>query len=60
MKIKADKTLNFYAPNRHSFQITPAMGVVSHFPRYVCEALIEKGAVEVKGSPKKGKAESAK
>lgn len=57
MRIKSDKTLTCYLGGKHSYTITAAMGVVSHFPRAVCESLIEKGAKDVTPKPKKSSAE---
>lgn len=44
-RIRTDRELNFSDPkNKHSYRITPEMGVVKHFPSKVCAALVEKGA----------------
>lgn len=61
MRIETQVPLT-YAKGKYSWTIKPEMGVVAHFPSYVCKALIEKGATEVtrKKSPKGGAAKSAK
>lgn len=57
MWIKTDKTVNFRPENsRHSFCLTPEMGVKKDWPRHVCEGLIAAGAYEVpKAKPSKVK-----
>lgn len=48
MRIKTDKVLTFDPKESNfSYTIRPEMGVVRHFPRKVCEALIKMGATEV-------------
>lgn len=63
MHIKSDITLTSRLGGRHSFTITPAMGVVKNWTRATCEDLIAKGAVDVtpkaKKSLKEEKAEPA-
>ena len=55
-KIKSEKTLTHIAENgSKSYTITPEMGVVSHFPKSVCEALAAKGAECVDGKIAKEK-----
>ncbi len=47
-KIKTDKTLTHRPKTgKHSFTITPKMGVVSNFPTAVCTALVAQGATYV-------------
>ena len=60
MRIKSDKRLTFSKKtSKHSYTITPDMGVVTHFPRDVCNGLIELGATEVT-KKKSSKEEEAK
>lgn len=47
MKIKSHIAITSYLGGKHSYTITPEMGVISHFPRATCLDLINKGAVEV-------------
>lgn len=60
MRIKTDKTLT-HAKGKHSWTIRPESGTIKHFPKHVCLALIEKGAVEVgaKKSPQGDAEQSA-
>lgn len=59
MHIKSDEVLHYIPNSKHSFTITPEMGVIKHFPFVACKELIKKGAVEVKKSPKGAKASKA-
>ena len=47
MKIQSDTPLTF-AKGKHSWTIRPEMGIVTHFPGYVCRGLIAQGAQEVR------------
>lgn len=53
-RIKTDRVLNYSDPkSQHSYCATPEMGVIKHFPKRICEALIEMGAEDVTQRPVK-------
>lgn len=48
MRIETKVVLNYSDPKKkHSYQARPDMGVIKHFPRDVCEAMIAMGATEI-------------
>lgn len=52
MRVKSDARLTYSKKGtKHSYTITPEMGVVKHFPRHVVEGLIEMGAELVPLTP---------
>ena len=55
MRIRALKKYTYIAKGeKHSYTMTPEMGIIKHFPSRVCEAAIKAGAAEeVKSSRKR-------
>ena len=62
MRIRVSEPLTVNLGTRHHYTATPEMGVIRHFPRDVCKALIKLGAEDLtpkKKTLKKVKAEPA-